>query len=164
MRAAAAGVQDRLDEASIELRMVITDGVGAFTADGRRVRQVLFNLLSNAINFSEPGQTVTLAAMRRWGEIVFKVSDRGRGIPTEMIDRVFERFETFPNGSRHRGPGLGLSIVKAMVELHGGRVLIDTAANEGTTVTCIFPVEPAAPQARTEDAPANPAAKPKMAR
>ena len=164
MRAAAAGVQDRLDEASIELRMVITDGVGAFTADGRRVRQVLFNLLSNAINFSEPGQTVTLAAMRRWGEIVFKVSDRGRGIPAEMIDRVFERFETFPNGSRHRGPGLGLSIVKAMVELHGGRVLIDTAANEGTTVTCIFPVEPAAPEARTEDAPANPAAKPKMAR
>ncbi len=164
MRAAAAGVQDRLDEASIELRMVITDGVGAFTADGRRVRQVLFNLLSNAINFSEPGQTVTLAAMRRWGEIVFKVSDRGRGIPAEMIDRVFERFETFPNGSRHRGPGLGLSIVKAMVELHGGRVLIDTAANEGTTITCIFPVEPAAPEARTEDAPANPAAKPKMAR
>ena len=102
--------------------------------------------------------------MRRWGEIVFKVSDRGRGIPAEMIDRVFERFETFPNGSRHRGPGLGLSIVKAMVELHGGRVLIDTAANEGTTITCIFPVEPAAPEARTEDAPANPAAKPKMAR
>ncbi len=60
MRAAAAGVQDRLDEASIELRMVITDGVGAFAADGRRVRQVLFNLLSNAINYSEPGQTVTL--------------------------------------------------------------------------------------------------------
>ena len=164
MRAAAAGVQDRLDEASIELRMVITDGVGAFTADGRRVRQVLFNLLSNAINFSEQGQTVTLAAMRRMGEIVFKVSDRGRGIPPEMVDRVFERFETFPNGSRHRGPGLGLSIVKAMVEAHGGRVLIDTAANEGTTITCIFPVDPAAPEARTEDAAEDPAAKPKMAR
>ena len=59
-----------------------------------------------------------------------------------MIDRVFERFETFPNGSRHRGPGLGLSIVRAMVELHGGRVLIDTAPREGTTVTCIFPVGP----------------------
>ncbi len=61
-----------------------------------------------------------------------------------MIDRVFNRFETFPNGSRHRGPGLGLSIVKAMVELHKGRVLIDTAPNEGTTVTCIFPIDPAA--------------------
>jgi len=142
MRAAAAGVQDRLSDATIELRIVMTDGVGSLRADGRRVRQVLFNLLSNAINFSQSGQTVTLAAMRRGAEIVFKVSDRGRGIPPEMIDRVFERFETFPNGSRHRGPGLGLSIVRAMVELHGGRVLIDTAPGEGTTVTCIFPVDP----------------------
>ncbi len=142
MKAAAAGVQDRLDEAAIELRMVMTDGVGSFIADGRRVRQVMFNLLSNAINYSEPGQTVTLAAMRRGEEIVFKVSDRGRGIPPDMVDRLFERFETFPNGSRHRGPGLGLSIVKAMVELHNGRVLIDTAPREGTTVTCILPVDP----------------------
>jgi signal transduction histidine kinase len=151
MKAAAAGVQDRLDEAAIELRMVMTDGAGAFRADGRRVRQVLFNLLSNAINYSEPGQTVTLAAMRRVGEIVFKVSDRGRGIPSDMIERVFNRFETFPNGSRHRGPGLGLSIVKAMVELHKGRVLIDTAPNEGTTVTCIFPVDPSALGSGTEE-------------
>jgi signal transduction histidine kinase len=142
MKAAASGVQDRLSDAAIELRIVMTDGVGSLHADGRRVRQVLFNLLSNAINYSEAGQTVTLAAMRRGVEIVFKVSDRGRGIPPEMIDRVFERFETFPNGSRHRGPGLGLSIVRSMVELHGGRVLIDTAPREGTTVTCIFPVDP----------------------
>ena len=65
MKAAAAGVQDRLSEAAIELRIVMTDGVGSLHADGRRVRQVLFNLLSNAINYSEAGQTVTLAAMRR---------------------------------------------------------------------------------------------------
>jgi signal transduction histidine kinase len=146
MRAAAAGVQDRLTDAAIELRIVMTDGVGSLRADGRRVRQVLFNLLSNAINYSEAGQTVTLAAMRRGAEIVFKVSDRGRGIPPEMIDRVFDRFETFPNGSRHRGPGLGLSIVRAMVELHHGRVLIDTAPSEGTTVTCIFPLDPTTAQ------------------
>ena len=149
MKAAAAGVQDRLTEAAIELRIVATDGVGSFRADGRRVRQVLFNLLSNAINYSEPGQTVSLAAMRRGAEIVFKVSDRGRGIPPEMVDRVFDRFATFPNGSRQRGPGLGLSIVRAMVELHKGRVLIDTAPNEGTTVTCIFPVDPSAQAAES---------------
>jgi len=154
MRAAAAGVQDRLDEAVIEMRIVMTDGVGSFRADGRRVRQVLFNLLSNAINYSEPGQTVTLAAMRRGSEIVFKVSDRGRGIPPEMIDRVFQRFETYPNGSRHRGPGLGLSIVKALVELHRGRVLIDTAPNEGTTVTCIFPIDPTSATRPANDADA----------
>ena len=73
-----------------------------------------------------------------------------------MIDRVFERFETFPNGSRHRGPGLGLSIVRAMVELHGGRVLIDTAPREGTTVTCIFPVDPTAALAASPQLPAPP--------
>ena len=151
MKAAAAGVQDRLDEARIEMRIVMTDGVGALLADGRRVRQVLFNLLSNAINYSEAGQTVSLAAMRRGSEIVFKISDRGRGIPPEMVDRVFERFETFSNGSRHRGPGLGLSIVRALVELHKGRVLIDTAPGEGTTVTCIFPVDPAAVASAEQD-------------
>jgi signal transduction histidine kinase len=164
MKAAAAGVQDRLNEAAIEMRMVMTDGVGTFRADGRRVRQVLFNLLSNAINYSEPGQTVTLAAMRRGVEIVFKVSDRGRGIPAEMIDRVFNRFETFPNGSRHRGPGLGLSIVKAMVELHKGRVLIDTAPNEGTTVTCIFPIDPAELAAPEEETGRAARAKPQSIR
>ena len=139
MKAAAEGVQDRLTESGIELRIIATDGVGVMRADGLRVRQVLFNLLSNAIGFSEPGQTVTLAAMRRGDEIVFKVSDRGRGIPPEIMDRVFTPFETFTSGSRHRGVGLGLSIVRALVELHGGRVLIDSAPDEGTTVTVIFP-------------------------
>ena len=144
MKAAAEGVQDRLSEAAIELRIVVTDGVGSLRADGRRMRQVLFNLLSNAIGFSEAGQTVTLAAMRRGDEIVFKVSDRGRGIPPEMLDRVFERFESHPNGSRHRGPGLGLSIVRALVELHGGRVLIDTAPRRGHDGDLHFPDRPGA--------------------
>lgn len=140
MRAAAEGVQDRLTESAIELRIIATDGVGQMRGDGRRIKQVLFNLLSNAIGFSAPGQTVTLAAMRRGGEIVFKVSDQGRGISPEMLDRVFEPFETHTSGSRHRGLGLGLSIVRALVKLHGGRVLIDSAPNEGTTATLIFPV------------------------
>ena len=104
MKAAAEGVQDRLSESKIELRIVATDDVGSLRADGRRIRQVLFNLLSNAIGFSAPGQTVTLAAMRRGGEIVFKVSDRGRGIPPEVLDRVFDRFESHTGGTRHRGP------------------------------------------------------------
>ena len=140
MKAAAEGVQDRLSESHIDLRIVATDGVGILRADGRRIRQVLFNLLANAIGFSEPGQTVTLAAMRRGEEVVFKVSDRGRGIAPEALDRVFDRFESQTSGSRHRGPGLGLSIVRALVELHGGRVTIDSALGEGTTVTCIFPI------------------------
>jgi signal transduction histidine kinase len=150
MRAAIEGVQDRLAENSIDVPIVAMDNVGTFRGDAKRVRQILFNLLSNAIGFSRPGQTVTLAAMRREQEVVFKVTDRGRGIPPEVLERVFERFESNTAGSRHRGVGLGLSIVRAFMELHGGKVLIDSAPGEGTTVTCIFP----APEARSETQPA----------
>ncbi len=139
IRGAAEGVQDRLADASLNLQIVALPEIGTFKADAKRVRQVLFNLLSNAIGFSAPGQTVTLAALRRGDEIVFKVSDQGRGIPAEVIAHVFDRFHSSTIGSRHRGVGLGLSIVKSFVELHGGRVLIDSAPGEGTTVTCIFP-------------------------
>lgn len=138
--AAALGVKDRLAELKIELRTVITpDTIGLFQADAKRLRQVLFNLLSNAIGFSQPGQTVTLAAMRRDASIVFKVTDQGRGIAPDVLAKVFDRFQSDTAGSRHRGVGLGLSLVKSLVELHGGQVLIDSALGEGTSVTCIFP-------------------------
>jgi signal transduction histidine kinase len=137
--AAAEGLQDRLAESNIHLNIVALDDIGSFRADSKRIRQVLFNLLSNAIGFSEPGQTVTLAALRRPGQIVLKVSDQGRGIPLDVLDRVFDRFQTHTVGSRHRGVGLGLSIVRSFVELHGGEVDIQSAPGEGTVVTCLFP-------------------------
>jgi signal transduction histidine kinase len=137
--AAAEGLQDRLAESSIHLNIVALPDVGAFRADGKRIRQILFNLLSNAIGFSEPGQTITLAALRRPDQIVFKVTDQGRGIPLDVLDHVFDRFHTHTVGSRHRGVGLGLSIVRSFVELHGGDVHIQSAPGEGTVVTCTFP-------------------------
>lgn len=139
MAAAAEGVQDRLPDAGIDLRLVALDGIGAFQADGKRIRQILFNLLTNAIGFSSTGQTVTLAALRRADQIVFKVTDQGRGMSREQLEQVFDRFHTETVGSRHRGVGLGLAIVQAFINLHNGQVLIDSAPGEGTTVTCIFP-------------------------
>lgn len=150
VHAAIEGVQDRLAENAIDVQIVAMDDVGSFRGDAKRVRQILFNLLSNAIGFSSAGQTVTLAAMRRENEIVLKVTDRGRGIPPEVLARVFDRFESHTAGSRHRGVGLGLSIVRAFMELHGGNVFIDSVPGEGTTVTCVFP----APEAREERRPA----------
>ncbi|MCC2096688.1 MAG: PAS-domain containing protein [Hyphomicrobiales bacterium] len=147
IKAAAEGVQDRLSEADIKLQIVTGDNIGSFLADGKRMRQVLFNLLSNAIGFSEPGQTVTLSAFRRDGQIIFKVADQGRGIPAELLEQVFNRFHSHTVGSRHRGAGLGLSIVQSFVELHGGDVLIDSAPGEGTVVTCIFPAREVPAQA-----------------
>jgi signal transduction histidine kinase len=119
-------------------------------ADGRRVRQVLYNLLSNAIGFSPPGETVTLAAERRQDAVLFRVTDRGPGIPIEIQDRVFDRFETHNLGSRHRGTGLGLSIVRSFVELHGGTVSLDSAVGRGTTVICVFPQVQVAERAAAE--------------
>ncbi|MEJ0051386.1 MAG: PAS-domain containing protein [Methylovirgula sp.] len=136
---AAQGVQDRLAESSIHLKINASDDVGTFIADGQRIRQILFNLLSNAIGFSEPGQTVTLSALRRADEIILNVADQGRGIPPDVIDEVFKRFKTNSRGSRHHGVGLGLSIVRSLVELHGGHVEIESAPNRGTLVTCVFP-------------------------
>jgi signal transduction histidine kinase len=146
MEAAAEGVQDRLVKDHITLAISAGPGIGSLRADERRLRQILFNLLSNAVGFSPPGATVTLAAERRPDAVVFTVSDQGPGIPPEAKDKVFDWFETDSMGSHHRGTGLGLSLVRSFVELHGGTVAIDSARGRGTTVTCTFPIERIAKQ------------------
>ena len=93
------------------------------------------------VGFSPAGSTVTFTAERRAGAVVFSVADRGPGIAPEFKDKVFDLFETDSQGSQHRGTGLGLSLVRSFVELHGGSVTIDSAVGQGTTVTCVFPLE-----------------------
>ena len=146
MEAAAEGVQDRLVNNHITLDIRSPSNIGSFTADERRLRQILFNLLSNAVGFSPAGETVTLIAERHPNAVIFSVTDQGPGIPPEAKDKVFEWFETDSQGSQHRGPGLGLSLVRSFVELHGGTVTIESAREKGTTVTCVFPVEQAEKQ------------------
>ncbi len=131
MEAAAEGVQDRLVKDHLTLDIRVAPGIGSFTADERRLRQILFNLLSNAVGFSPPDETVTLSAEREADAVVFTVTDRGPGIPPEQKDKVFDWFETDPRGSQHRGPGLGLSLVRSFVELHGGTVTIDSTPGAG---------------------------------
>jgi signal transduction histidine kinase len=150
MAAAAEGIKDRLAKDDIKLDIRAAADIGSFVADGPRVRQVLFNLLSNAVGFSPPAATVTLAAERTASAIVFAVTDRGPGIPPELQDKVFDLFETHTTGSRHRGLGLGLSLVRSFVELHGGTVAIDSAVGRGTTVICNFPLEQAARRTAAE--------------
>ncbi len=141
MEAAAEGVQDRLVKDSLILDIATPAGIGSFVADERRLRQILFNLLSNAVGFSPIGGVITLAAQRRPDAVVFTVSDRGPGIPADLKDKVFDWFETDPRGSQHRGPGLGLSLVRSFVELHGGTVSLESTTDGGTTVTCVFPTQ-----------------------
>ena len=140
MEAAAEGVQDRLVNSGITLEIHAPPEIGTFIADERRVRQSLFNLLANAVGFSPAGEIVTFAAHRRRDAIVFSVTDRGPGIPADVQDKVFDWFETHSLGSRHRGTGLGLSLVRSFVLLHGGSVTLESAVGRGTTVTCVFPL------------------------
>jgi signal transduction histidine kinase len=144
MAAAAEGVQDRLVGPGLTLDIGAPQNIGAFTADERRVRQILFNLLANAVSFSPPGAKITLRAERRADAVIFAVTDRGPGIPSEVLEKVFDWFESHSLGSQHRGPGLGLSLVRSFVELHGGTVSITSVVGEGTTVTCTFPTGEAA--------------------
>jgi len=140
MEAAAEGVQDRLVKSGITLEIHAPPEIGSFIADERRVRQSLFNLLANAVRFSPLGEIITFAAQRRRDAIAFSVTDRGPGIPAEVQNKVFDWFETHSLGSRHRGTGLGLSLVRSFVELHGGSVTLESTVGRGTTVTCVFPL------------------------
>jgi signal transduction histidine kinase len=140
MNGAVEGVQDRIVKNNINLELDAPSDIGSFIADERRVRQILFNLLSNAIGFSPPGETVVLAVARDPDTVTFTVRDRGPGISSEIKDKVFDWFETDTHGTHHRGVGLGLSIVRSFVELHHGTVRIDSVPGQGTTVVCSFPL------------------------
>jgi signal transduction histidine kinase len=141
---AAEGIQDRLATDRIRLKVEIAPNVGSFVGDEKRVVQVLYNLLANAVGFSPQDATVSISARRSERSVVFMVTDSGPGIPADMKDKVFNWFESRSQGSRHRGAGLGLSLVRSFVELHGGKVRVDSIVGKGTTVTCDFPTDQAA--------------------
>ena len=141
IEAAAEGIQDRLATDRIELKVDIDPSIGDFTGDERRVVQVLYNLLANAVGFSPHDAAVTISARRNEHRVIFAVTDSGPGIPPDVKDKVFDWFESHSNGSRHRGAGLGLSLVRSFVELHGGKVHVDSVVGKGTTVTCDFPID-----------------------
>jgi signal transduction histidine kinase len=142
---AVQGVEERLKQNKVELDIDIEPGVDEFVADGRRVTQMLYNLLSNAIGFSEAGSRIRLGCGRENSMIAFTVEDQGVGIPADYQQTVFDRFESRSHGSRHRGAGLGLSIVKSLAELHGGRATLDSAPGRGTRAKVLLPlVQPTA--------------------
>jgi len=136
---AVLGVRDRANRARLNLDIRVAQDADEFVADEARVRQVLYNLLSNAIGFSKPSDTISISAWREAGMMAFAVEDQGVGIPKEQQQRVLERFESRSQGSKHRGAGLGLSIVKSLVELHGGSMSLESEPGRGTRVTVRFP-------------------------
>ncbi len=141
MREVAAGLASRFGEHGIDLAVRIAPDTGSIFADSARLRQVMFNVLANAADFAPEASTVTFTCEREDGGVVFKVRDRGPGIPPEAMDEIFNPFETGKPG-RRRGAGLGLSLVKSFVTLHDGEVVIDSSPERGTEVVLHFPQVP----------------------
>ena len=140
--AVAGATETHVKAAGIAIVFDIEPDIKGFTGDADRLKQVLRHLLSNAVGFSSEGGRITIGARSGKTEVALYVIDEGRGIDPKVLTRIFDRFETHTEGTRHRGPGLGLTIVKGLVELHQGRVEIDTEPGKGTTVTCRFPLGP----------------------
>jgi two-component system phosphate regulon sensor histidine kinase PhoR len=110
-------------------------------ADRVKVRVILDNLISNAVKFTPADGRVCVAVRRRDDEVEVSVDDTGVGIPPQEFERVFDRFYQVENhlARRHGGMGLGLSIVKGLVELHGGRVRVESVLGEGSRFVVMLP-------------------------
>ena len=130
---------------SLELR--IGDRVTTMVADERRLKQTLFNLLSNALKFSPRGGRVTLEAQHLGTSVRFSVSDTGEGILPEDRERIFEEFEQANTRKAVEGTGLGLALAKRFVELHGGRIWVESVVGSGSTFSFTLPMAEAAGEA-----------------
>ena len=105
------------------------------------LRQLLGNLLDNAIDFSPPGGTVELRAARVGGQLRIDVADRGPGVPTYALERAFERFYSLPRpDGGTRSSGLGLNFVAEIAKLHGGSVTLDNRDGGGALATVLLPL------------------------
>jgi PAS domain S-box-containing protein len=128
--------------ASLELLLDAAHDLPDIWADHDRLLQVFENLVGNAIKFTRPGGRITLGARAGAGEVLFSVADTGCGIESDQLPRVFDRFWQAPEAKR-KGAGLGLPIVKGIVEAHGGRIWVQSSPGQGSTFFFTVPtVEP----------------------
>jgi len=135
-------MRDRAQRAGVELVLEIGDEVGTIAADERKLKQILINLLTNAVKYTKDGGSVTLRAQRLDDAMQIAVADTGIGIAPKDRDAIFEEFrQVGDEWARSReGTGLGLALTKRLVELHGGRIWVESELGRGSTFTFIVPV------------------------
>ena len=137
-------VRERASKNEVALAAEIAPEVQVVTADERRIRQVLFNLLSNAVKFTPAGGRIEVSAARVDGQIHVAVADNGPGIAPEDRDRIFEEFQQTDAGAQqHEGTGLGLALSKRLVELHGGRLWVESELGAGSRFVFTLPADEA---------------------
>ncbi|MCQ8185192.1 sensor histidine kinase [Parvularcula maris] len=128
----------KAEDSQIRLTIDCDSHIGQIRGDERRLKQVIFNLLQNAFQFTEPGGEVTLGAEREGEMVKLWVADTGRGVTPADQAKVFERYEAAGPGA---GAGVGLALVDSFVSLHGGFVKLASREDEGTMVTCHLPAD-----------------------
>jgi signal transduction histidine kinase len=126
----------------IKLAAEVGEGIGEITADDRKLKQVMHNLLSNAMKFTPDGGSVGVEAKMAEGEVLVSVWDTGAGIAEEDMPRLFKPFEQLDNSitKKAAGTGLGLSLCRRFVELHGGRIWAESTPGRGSRFTFALPV------------------------
>jgi signal transduction histidine kinase len=137
-------VRERATRHGITLIQTVDAGVGDIVGDERKVKQILLNLLSNAVKFTLEGGRIRVTATPADGAIEISVSDTGIGIAPQDQAAIFEEFRQVgrDDARKQEGTGLGLTLAKKFVELHGGRIWVQSQVGQGSTFTFTLPVQP----------------------
>ncbi|GMV95343.1 MAG: hypothetical protein AMXMBFR82_51210 [Candidatus Hydrogenedentota bacterium] len=140
--AAAASLASALESKQIQYTQTVAENLPQLYADPTKLHTIVCNLLENAIKFTNPGGSISIAAYEDFDDVVIEVTDTGIGIPPEHIDNIFQRFYQVKGGTRKSaGAGLGLFLVKEMVTLHGGTVAVRSEMDRGTTFVVRLPLK-----------------------
>jgi two-component system sensor histidine kinase/response regulator len=135
--------QAALAEVELGLDLQVDPKRDRFIADPRRIRQILFNLLGNAIKFTPKGGKITLRVFSQEDLAIFQVKDTGIGIPAPQIPSLFQKFQQLNTGyhRQYEGTGLGLALTKQLVDLHGGTIEVESTERIGTVFTVRIPIQ-----------------------
>jgi GAF domain-containing protein len=143
-------VRERATKHGITLDVTVDDRLGDFVGDERKIKQILLNLLSNAVKFTPEGGRIEMKARQADGSVEISVSDTGIGIAAEDQPKIFEEFRQVGADYAHKseGTGLGLTLAKKFVELHGGRIWVESEVGKGSAFTFSLPIAPSSLPAR----------------
>ncbi len=155
VREATEMVRGLAEARGLRLALELPEALPLLRFDRTRIRQVLLNLLTNATRFTDRGW-IRVCARRAPGEVILTVEDSGRGIPPDRLAKAFEAFSQLDEDHVREGSGLGLAVSKKFVELHGGRMWIESEVGKGTTVSFSLPVPQEGPEAPVSPLQATP--------
>jgi two-component system phosphate regulon sensor histidine kinase PhoR len=140
LHAAGERLGEQVERAGLELVYDLPESLPDVLVERRRIEQVMINLVHNAIKFTPPGGTITIAARQEGERVAVDVRDTGAGIASDEIERLFERFYKSDKARRSEGTGLGLAIAKHIIQAHRGEISVRSVPGKGATFTFTLPV------------------------